>query len=580
MKKYKIKNILVALLILGINVSCEDDFLDRPVEDRYTIDSFYQNDEQLFQAVNPIYNSPWFDFHRGFMKIGDALAGNIVFNRIDGYTNFVLTNSDPDIANASASLWSVNGYCNSVMRNIDAKSGSAVTQQAKNTVKGEAMVWKAMTYFYLVRIFGAIPIIHDNARILANNSAATQKRIKVEDVYKYITLILKDAVELLPEENAMGRIDKYSAYGLLSKVYLTKSGYGMSGSRNKEDLADAAKYAKIVIDQSGRVLQPEYGDLFQLKGNFDRENLISWRWTVGAQWTSANALQANLAMNGFSDADPSWATWVYPTIDLQSDFDESADMLSRNNRDTRRKATMMMFGDNYDHWWTEIGGFIYNWDNTKEGRYNGKITFGSGTGSNVAKHIVGNIADAQAQGYSALGAQSSPLATHLLRLADVYLIYAEAVLGNNSSTSDASALQAFNNVRARAIKSNSDDKDILTFEDIYKERRLELALEGDRWYDIVRLHYYKPAEAKAIISAQERGQWQGLENLYTNNDPSGLGIISLKVTGLTDENFTLPFPEVDLSLNPGLMDAPVDLSLIHISEPTRLVHSSRMPSSA
>jgi len=199
MKIYSLKRFIIAILVLGAVSSCED-FLDRPAEDTYTIDSFYQNDEQLYQSVNTIYNSPWYDFQRGFMKIGDVMAGNLVFDIGDGYTNLVLNNSDADIANASASLWSVNAYCNGVIQNVDLKSGPQVSQKAKNTVKGEAMVWKAMSYFYLVRCFGAVPIIHDNAAIIADNSSATLKRNKIEDVYKYITLILNDAIELLDEK--------------------------------------------------------------------------------------------------------------------------------------------------------------------------------------------------------------------------------------------------------------------------------------------------------------------------------------------------------------------------------------------
>ena len=556
MKINKIKIFLVAILVLGGTISCED-FLDRPAEDTYTIDSFYQDDQQLFQSVNTIYNSPWYDFQRGFIQIGDILAGNIVFGIDDGYTNFTLNSSDVVIASASASLWSVNAYCNGVIKNVDSKSSAAVSDYAKNTVKGEAMVWKAMAYFYLVRCFGAIPIVHDNEAIIADNSATTLKRNKIEDVYKYITLVLKDAIELLPEQNDMGRIDKYSAYGLLSKVYLTKAGYGQSGSRNEQDLEAAALFAKMVIDKSGRSLHPEYGELFQLKENFNRESLISWHWTVGAQWTSQNSLQSDLSMGNFSDAVTSWGNWRYMTIDLQEAFDESANTQTRNYRDSRRKATMMMFGDSYDHLWTEFGGFNYNWDSSSTGTYGGTLNFASGTGANCAKHIVGRLADAEAQGFGALNTMHTPLSTHLLRLADVYLVYAEAVLGNNEVTNNASALAALNAVRARALKGAHVDATSFTFADIDKERRLELALEGDRWYDLVRLHYYKPTEAKAIVSSQERGTWRGLNDFYVNNDASKLGVSSHKVT-ISDEDFLIPFPEVDLSLNPGLMDEPVD----------------------
>ncbi len=563
MKRYHIKSFLTAILIIITAASC-DDFLDKPAIDTYTIDSFYQNDEQLYQAVNPIYNSPWYDFQRGFMKIGDVLAGNLVFSTEDGYTNFTLDNSDVDIASASASLWSVNAYCNGVIENIEMKSGENCSAYAKNTVKGEALVWKSMAYFYLVRCFGAVPIIHNNGEIINSGTYNSVKRNRIEDVYKYITLLLTDAIELLPEQNATGRLDKYSAYGLLSKVYLTKAGYGMEGTRSEEDLANAAKYAKMVIENSGRNLLDNYADNFQLKGNFSEESLIAWQWTVGTQWTCQNSLQSDLSMTNFSDAVQSWGEWVYVTLDLQGAFDESATSTNRNLRDTRRKATMMMFGDSYDYWWTEIGGFIYNWDSSEEGRYGGSLNFVSGTGANCAKHIVGRLADAQAQGYESLDRMSTPLSTHILRLSDVYLIYAEAILGNASSTSDAAALHAFNTVRGRALGANHVDYTEITFDDIDKERRLEFALDGDRWYDLVRLHYYKPEVAKDKILAQERGSLQGLNEFYLYNDESNLDTLSHKVTGLTDDDFLIPFPDTDLAMNPGLMEDPVEFDFSSI----------------
>ena len=90
--------------------------------------------------------------------------------------------------------------------------------------------------------------------------------------------------------------------------------------------------------------------------------------------------------------------------------------------------------------------------------------------------------------------------TMILRYADVLLIYAEAVLGANASTADASALDAFNKVR---LRSGLPKKNTITKDDILKERRVEFAFEGDYWFDIQRQGF---AKAKAIIEAQDRGK--------------------------------------------------------------------------
>lgn len=550
MKMLKIKRWALASLILVGMTSCED-FLNRPTEDNYNIDSFYQTDEQCFQAVNPIYNSPWYDFQRGFIKIGDVLAGNIYYSTDNAYQSFVLNSSDDDLRNASASLWSVNAYCNTLIENLELKSGPDVTTATLNTVKGEALTWKAMTYFYLVRIWGEVPIIHNNSKMISDNMSNSVYKNRVEDVYTYIIKTLERAIELLPESNQTGRIDRYSAYGLLAKVYLTKAGIGMSGTRNQEDLDNAALYASKVINESGRVLTPEYSDIFRLQHNFSDESLIAWHWTVGAQWTSQNTLQSDLGLNGFSEFADTWGTWVGATIDLHNVFGEDASSLVRVNNDERRKATMMMMNDHYDYFHADKGGFTYDWNTDG-------ITYGSPTGSNIVKHLVGNNNDhVIGTNGMGMGRMATALSTHILRLADVYLVYAEAVLGNAAATTDASALAAFNAVRSRSINGVSP-KTSITFDDIFNERRKELACEGDNWYDYVRLSYYDQADAKARLSAQERGYWENLEGYYKGEtDASQVRIGSWKVSE-SNIIFKIPFPDTDLSANPHLSEDAVE----------------------
>jgi starch-binding outer membrane protein, SusD/RagB family len=567
MKILNIKSLAIASMLLVGMSSCSD-FLNRPAEDTYTTDGFYKTDAQCFQGVNALYNSPWYDFQRGFVKIGDVLSGNYYYGTDNPYQSFVLKSSDADLKNASASLWSVNAYCNTIIENINMKSGSGVSETTKNTVIGEALTWKAMAYFYLVRCFGAVPIIHNNSEIIAKGQSNSVYRNKIEDVYTYIVKDLEKAIELLPASNAAGRIDKYSAYGLLAKVYLTKAGYGQTGTRNADDLAKAALYAGKVINESGRTLTPVYSDIFRLKNNgtqaFVGEDLISWHWTIGSQWTCQNTFQSDLGLAGFSEFADSWGTWVGTTVDLEDAFGEDASSLTRNNSDARRKATMMMQGDHYDYFWTDKGGFDYDWSKPTSSDNKLTVTFGSGTGSNCVKFIVGDNADHIAGSGIGLDRMSTALSTHLLRLADVYLIYAEAVLGNSASTSDASALKAFNDVRGRSI-SNYTPKTSITFNDIFNERRLELAGEGDFWYDFVRLSYYKPAEAKARLAAQNRGYWSGLEDYYKGK--AAKSTVIKTVVNISEGNvfFSIPFPDTDQTANPNLSKDPVSFDFSTIS---------------
>ena len=559
MKKYNIITKSFAIIsVLLLMIGCED-FLDRPTEDNYTVDSFYKTDEQCFQAVNPIYGSPWYDFQRGFFKVGEVLSGNYYWGS-SPYLTFTINSTDEDLVNMSASLWSVNAYCNGILENIDTKSGPDVSEYAKNTVKGEALVWKAMTYFYLVRIFGAVPIIHNNSATISEGNYNGIFKATIPNVYDYIIITLEKAIELLPEKNNPGRIDLYTAYGLLSKVYLTKSGYGMSGSRNQADLDKAAEYSLKVINESGRSLLPVYSDVFRLKNNYSEESLLAWHWVVSNQWTSQNSLQSDLGIQGIDEYGSTWGGYNGPSVDLQDAFGENALSLTRNNVDARRKATMMMYGDVYDYFWVDKGGLDYTEFAVTSMEYQ------SAVGTNSVKHIVGNDNDHVVGIGHSMGRMATSLSTHLLRLSDVYLIYAEAALGNNSSTSDARALKAYNDVRGRSVQGY-EPKSSITWNDIWKERRLELACEGDRWYDYVRWHYYEPAQAIAEIKGQRRNQYLGLRSLYestvldnavTYYDTAGAS------PNVTDSHFQLPFPDTDLTMNPNLLEDPVEFDLSSI----------------
>lgn len=577
----KLKNIkywvTASVLALG-SVSC-DDFLDKPAEDTYNVDNFYQNDEQCRQGVNYLYNSPWYDFQRGFIKVGEVLSGNYYWGS-SHYLTFTVSGTDEDLVNMSYSLWAVIGHANVVYDNL---SRATASPEVIRYCQGECLTWKALAYFFLVRTFGDVPIIHDTNAELASGTYNDKYKVQRADVYEYIIMTLEKAIELLPEKDSTGkgRLDKYSAEGLLAKVYLTKA--GLSGSLSSDDLAKAAEYAKDVIDNSGRELMPVYSDIFRGSNNVSDEALISWAWSTGRDpWTQQNTLQSDLGITGFDENGSIWGGYNGPSVDLQDAFGVSAldDPSNRIDIDTRRKATMMMVGDTYDYFWRDKGGFDYLrfiYDSEDYGKGGPGGSFQSASGTNCVKHLVGNQADHQAE----IGVPSDAMAygnyTHVLRLADVYLIYAEAKMGTATSTSDVSAIDAFYAVRSRAIPTASRPSSI-TWEDVWKERRLELACEGDRWYDYVRLSYYNAQRAINEIKAQRRNEIWNLNGLYKNYYESGKWEVNKAAENPNDRNepqyntttaapnitassFTLPFPSEDVVFNPHLMEDPIHVDV-------------------
>ena len=303
----RINNILKPILAgtLALALSSCGEFLNRPTEDNYNVDNFYKNDEQCLQGVNYLYNSPWYDFQRGFIKIGEVMAGNMYWGS-SPYLTFTTNSTDVDLINMSYSLWAVNGHANTVINNI--RNSEGPSQEIKNQAIGEALTLKALAYFFMVRTFGEVPIIHDNTEVLTSGQYNQVYKHTRENVYDYIILTIEKAMELLPKKTSGwdNRIDYYAAEGLLSKVYLTKA--GVSGTLNQEDLKLAAKYAKDVIDNSGRTLTPVYSDIFRLAPstyNQTGEPMISWMWAAARDpWTQQNTSASFLAQAAMSICEP------------------------------------------------------------------------------------------------------------------------------------------------------------------------------------------------------------------------------------------------------------------------------------
>ena len=560
-----IKNIkyVAAAMLLTVGMTSCDDFLDRPVEDSYNTENYYTDDASCVRGVNYLYNSPWYDFQRAFIKIGEVMSGNMYWGS-SPYMNFSLNGTDQDLVNMSYSLWAEIGHANTVYNSI---KGSSCSESVKNQCMGECLAWKAMAYFYLVRTFGDVPIVHDNSVNIAAGDYNDLHKVQKADVYEYILMTLEKAMDLLPrEKSTTGRIDYYCAEGLYAKVLLTAA--GVTGSLNNDYLQRASAASLDVIQNSGRELMANYEDIFRGSKNVSDESLIAWRWINGAQWTSQNTLQSDLMPSGFDENGDCWGGWGGPSADLQDAFgyDVTENPSKRIDTDVRRKATMMGAGDVYSYFWRDkdLGNGKTGFDILKfyyDKEYNPAATgeFQGPCGVQNVKHAYGDNFDHQAEMNASAGRMAYNLATHILRLADVYLVHAEAEVLQGKTTSR-TALDAFNAVRGRAI-SSAVPKTTLTFDDIWKERRLEFAGEGDRWYDFVRRAYYDVNSCINELKAQRRNAiWNcnaayktWFESGYLTWDPSEIQYDeNTPAPNVTANSFTLPYPTEDVALNPNL----------------------------
>jgi starch-binding outer membrane protein, SusD/RagB family len=517
-----IPNLKYASLILIISlISCKKEFLERVPQDALTVDNYYSSPKALDAATAILYNVPWFDFNdKAIWSYGDLLSGNL--NTFDpqvlSFKTFDITGDNTRLMEGWRSLFNVVAHSNGIINDLPKKATANVDAKQVARCVGEARFMRALAYFYLVRLWGPVPIIENNSEKVYN---AQIPRNNVEDVYKLIIKDLEYAEANCPLKSVYGNIEKArvssgSAKALLAKVYLYQKNY-----------TKALEKAEQVINSGEYKLMTEYEDIFKAENNVNlnpavnTETIFALLWDVdNAGWGVQNTNQAYFApfgegLTGFGDG---WGS-VFSSIDLVRAYESG---------DKRKRATVMTPGDTYSYLTyvqngTEVSGYKY-----PETRYI------SDTRSSVKKYVVGSPAGNKGKG----GFMRTYINTNILRLSEMYLIAAEAI-AKGGNTADAKAVGYFNTVRKRA---GLIEKSTLTFDDILKERRTEFAMEGDYWYDLGRIDRKK---ATGIINAQERGTYG-----------SGTSVNTLKVT-VKESDFTFKVPTSEIITNPKLDEPPV-----------------------
>jgi starch-binding outer membrane protein, SusD/RagB family len=189
----------------------------------------------------------------------------------------------------------------------------------------------------------------------------------------------------------------------------------------------------------------------------------------------------------------------------------------------------------------------------------------TGTDNNyvaIKKYVIGGAQDLGANG----SAQHYPNNTYMMRLAEMYLIYAEAAIGNSNSTTDATAVAYFNAVHQRAglpawTVSGANSNGPLTLDAVLTERFKEFAMEGTVWYDLATLYYWNPSKALGIVNSQDRGLFYvQVDNI---NNPSQWTFTktswySPRLVTANPGNFVMPIPAIELSQAPNLQGPIVD----------------------
>lgn len=567
MKHINIKTFFAGLALSAVLVSgCKKDFLERPPSDAMVDANFYKTDEQIAAASAGLYSKVWFDFNENpNFSIGDIRAGT-AFRGYNERANVEFSTNDltPENRRAWQSFYTVIGQSNLLIANVNRYAGAEVSEQAKKTAIAEARFMRALAYRYLTMVWGEVPIIENNLDLLAD---PTITKNTTKSIWRFITREMRAAAQDLPESAPAGRLTKWSAEGMLARFYLNRSGVEPGGGTRNQSFLDSAKYyAQRVIQSSGKSLVTPYENLFKYPYDNNSESLFELQWTFvpgGPGYGLGNAAVSHFNPNGDISTD-GWggdkaATWwmlsKYEGFTAQGDT-----MLQGRTLDQRLRATFMVPGFSYQEISQKKNGVVtrpYLVPFTLDAQRNF---------ANIKKYVIGRGDDF---GIPTIEPQRYPNNTYMLRLAEMYLIYVEAVMGNSGSTSDAPALEYFNRIRTRAglprwEDQNGAPKPIL-LDDLLNERFKEFAIEGMAWYDLVSLYYWNPAKALQILNSQDRGFYYITPDNVNNasewvikktpwaNPPANPRMINANAG-----NFFIPIPAAEMTQAPWLANPAVD----------------------
>lgn len=502
-KMNQIKKVLIILTIF-MALSCSD-FIDNEITGQQNLDNFYSNDTEAERAIMGCYASlspqDWWqmDFYRliGDVCSDDALKGNSLQGDqrdFGKFANFEINSNNTWVETQWRFCYQGIFRCNVAIENL---TNAPIDQSKINLYIAEAKFLRAIFYFDLINSFGGVPII---LTPLTVNEANLTRSSEVE-VWAQIEKDLIEASEFLlnkteQDANNIGRATRGAALSYLAKASLYQNKF-----------IQAQQYANQVIQSGQYGLNPNFANVWSINNPNSIESIFEIQHSYNDLVDSGSALPVVTR----SRSDGGWG-FATPSSHLDNFM----------GNDPRRIHTIIRHGE-------PVGTDHASYDTKLSENMSGRIN---------KKYYI-PIADRPANEEH----KRSPLNHILFRYADLLLMHAEAASRNGD---DATARNSVNQVRSRVGLPliNSSGNQLL--EDIYKERRLELALEGHRYFDLKR--------TGRLSEAIE--QFRNY-NLNISTDPYDAGNTQAQFFNPEIHKlFPIPITEIDLSngliiQNPG-----------------------------
>lgn len=557
------KNIIKTICLsscLLITTAC-DDFLTIVPKDQQVLETYYTSEEAINANTASLYSAfVWQDFGMNFMWMaGDELSGDLYYTYDQEGQFYYMTfqNGNSFLTQGWNGLFRVISYCNNIINGMPAAaSTNGVPETIINRGLAEARCVRGIAYYLLTEYWKDVPIITNN-----NMSGGEVVRHKQASVYEFIRQDLEFAKDNLPSAPFQkGRCSKYTAIGMLAKLHLTMASH-LNDASSADNFAKAKTYAAEVITKSGLKLYSDLSTMFYPEGNNNPESLFAIQCTTDG-YGYGNSRNVSLSRNALITLGSSWGGGKGPTLSLQETFE---------NGDLRRYYTYMRNGDEYSN----LGGGGYDYWNFSE---DGETEASNEMLAHVRKYVIG--ANTDNGGLAGASNQDAGNNLYLLRLADVYLCYVEACIGAGTSTSDALALQVFNEIRERA---GLGGKSTITYDELIKERRVEFALESINFFDVKRMSYRDMNNALAYLNGMKRERQYMANRQYSvgelnasgayhngsftsvdpADDPTGKGSIyylnkNVSTITIAETNLTLPVPAETVTKTPSITQEPID----------------------
>lgn len=462
---------IVLICVALVNSSCKD-FIENEQRGVQNLDNYFTSEAECVAFVNGIYSGFanieewWKQWVRlsNEMSTDDAWMGNLNQGSGDSYAmaHYTITAS-----NAPARLKDFYQHkyynisaCNMAIQRI---ADSPIADGIKSRLIAEAKFFRAFNYWELVQNWGDVALILKPTGTTGLNLIRSNK----SEVYNQIVTDLKDAELTLPSGYTgvnVGRVTKGAAQSLLARTYLFM-----------KDYQNAYAYSDKVIKSGKYQLEPEFINIWSVYNHNGIESIFEWQSNSNQSYALGSRFAIIVGARGQVWADPEnsmdgWG-WCVPSSNLEQAFISEGD-------DIRRKSTICTLGEPV--FGDEANNPNYQFDPklNKSCRVWRKLYVPVAMRRQLIKED-----------------QHVPLPFIFLRLAEMYLTRAEAALFLNKPDE---ALQDINTLRARVklpAKTGLSGNNLLYA--IWKERRLELANEGMRLFDLRR--QIDPMTSKPMI---------------------------------------------------------------------------------